>query len=159
MNQLIIHDLENLPFKAQQNQIVFPALPIAHHCIGCFGCWIKTPGVCIINDQAQPITELAAQVDEVIIISECVYGGYSAAVKTNVDRLIGYVLPYFRIINDEMHHQLRYDKPFRLSLHFYGSISREEQEIAQELLKANAINFGCTDYEIQFYHDQKEISL
>lgn len=159
MSKLIIHDLENLPFKAKEIHTVFPTLPITQHCIGCFGCWIKTPGKCIIQDEAQVITELIAQAEEVIIISKCVYGGYSPSIKSILDRSIGYVLPYFRSIEDEMHHELRYDTSFKLSIHFYGPTTATEKEIAYQLLKANAINFGCPTYDINFYSDQKEISL
>ena len=54
--RLLVHDLKTEDFLG-----VFPDMPkdtmvisdndSIHHCIGCFGCWIKTPAVCIIRDK------------------------------------------------------------------------------------------------------------
>ena len=48
------------------------------------------------------------------------YGGYSQSIKAVLDRSIGYLLPYFRLVGGAMHHQMRCDNPFALDVHFYG---------------------------------------
>ena len=39
-------------------------------CIGCFGCWLKTPGQCVIKDGYDQMGKLIHEADEVLIIVE-----------------------------------------------------------------------------------------
>ena len=39
------------------------------HCIGCFGCWVKTPGICVIKDGYGDLGKLYAECDELIVKS------------------------------------------------------------------------------------------
>ncbi len=131
---------------------LFSATPIVKDCVGCFGCWVRSPGECVIKDRCSVIPGLISKSDELIIISPIVYGGYSVKIKAVLDRSIGYVLPYFRMIDGEMHHQLRYDNhQFKLTVYFYGECDEEEKEIASNLVKANAVNLGAANYEILFF--------
>lgn len=153
MNRLILYDfgLEDREREGQVGQdFYFPAQPVVARCMGCFGCWMKTPGRCVIQDRASVLPELLKECREVVIISPILYGGYSVAVKAAMERCIGYVLPYLRIVQGEMHHQLRYDHPFRLTVFFYGGCTPQQQQIAQQLPKANGLNLGAQQYEVRF---------
>lgn len=46
-------------------------------CLGCFGCWVKTPGVCVIDDAGRDIARTYMCSDMVIFISPITFGGYS----------------------------------------------------------------------------------
>ena len=85
-------------------------------CAGCFGCWFKTPGQCVIKDGYDQMGNLIHEADEVVVISKYTYGGFSSFIKTVFDRSIGYILPYFRFYKGEMHHKTRYreSKPMTL---------------------------------------------
>lgn len=111
-------------------------------CIGCFNCWLKTPGVCIYNDVTRDICKDDIGSDIYILLSEIKYGGYSEQIKRVLDRSICTNLPFFKDVNGEMHHTPRYDKYPQLVFVGYGSdITNEEEKTFQELNQANAINF------------------
>jgi len=127
-------------------------------CRGCFDCWIKTPGRCVLNDGYNNMGELLSKCDRLIIVSRCIYGGYSPFVKNVLDRSISYLLPYFQIENGITCHQKRYDNSVTLIVHFYGDISDAEKETARELVKTNGSNlFEKT--EIYFYKSIEEIRI
>lgn len=157
-NRFLIHDLDEQDAAKYLDHLpkdtsVFPAKPKVKHCIGCFGCWLKTPGICIFSDRVQVTPAYLAKSNEMTIISRNLYGGFSPETKAVLDRSIGYLMPYFRIINKEMHHVMRYDNPFKLTVHFYGpNIDAKQQTIAQQLILANAINLGAGSHEI-YYHE------
>jgi multimeric flavodoxin WrbA len=54
--KVLLHDLEEEEFEkifpniGEDITIVSKNAPI-HNCIGCFGCWVKTPGACVIRDK------------------------------------------------------------------------------------------------------------
>lgn len=133
---------------------MYPARP----CIGCFGCWIKTPGSCVLPDSYQEMGKLLSRTSELILISRCCYGGYSPYVKNVLDRSIGYLQPFFRIIDGEMHHVMRHGNRMAITTHFYGdAITKLEEETADRLAKANAVNFGASGCTVHFYQTPEQI--
>ena len=143
---LIIHDLREEAWKAICGDYagwkVVAASGVVHPCIGCFSCWNKNPGCCIIKDGYENMGYLIHHADEVVVLSRYTYGGFSGAVKNIFDRCLGYVLPQFEVINGETHHKKRYseDKPFTFI--FYGhNLSDEEKSNARRYVHAVCANF------------------
>ena len=162
---VIIHDLNDEDFKLlfpKKSEDVYVVSNNGNikNCIGCFGCWIKTPGKCVIKDGYDNIGALFAKADNIIIISKCCYGGYSPFVKNVLDRSISYMLPFFKTINNETHHKQRYNKSLALSVYFYGEdITGQEKKTVQDMVKANCINFNINNYKVDFclnYTDIRE---
>ena len=86
---LLIHDLSKIEvekFIGENDDIkVISNNNSIRNCMGCFGCWIKTPGKCVINDDYQNMGALFGEAENVIVISRCFYGGYSPFVKNVMD--------------------------------------------------------------------------
>jgi len=125
-----------------------------HPCICCFGCWIKTPGKCVINDGFENMGMLLSKCDRFIIISRCIYGSYSPFIKNVLDRIVcPYQLPYFKNNNGETRHPGRYKNKIALSVHFYGEITAAEKDTAAKLV--NKLLFNRV--EVSFYHSFDEV--
>ena len=157
MSRLIIYDIQNETLTAKNDDILFSANPIVKPCMGCFGCWLKTPGKCVISDRCSDIPSYIAKCDEMILISPVVFGNYSESIKAVIDRSIPYILPYFRIVGGEMHHKMRYKHKFCLTSLFYGECDIEERQIAESLIKANAVNFGAKSCKVKFFDRLEEL--
>ena len=160
--KLLIHDIEkgneNLLLDNKANDVtVISDNGKIHPCICCYGCFIKTPGQCVIKDGYDNLGLLFSKCNQLIIISQCFYGGYSPFVKNVIDRgACPYLLPYFETRNGEMHHQMRYKNSIELIVHFYGKISEAEKETAEKLVKANEINLFQKS-TVYFYKALEEI--
>lgn len=150
---LLIHDLnkenkmqiENL--MPDNSKIFSKDIGDIHPCLGCFKCWLKTPGRCIINDSYTEIPKHIKQTDKVIFITEVRYGSYSPYIKRVIERSIGFLLPFFRFFNREIHHAIRYEKvPELIFIGYSTSITSQEEKIFRNLVKANAANFGAEKY-------------
>jgi len=158
---ILVSDIKNIESFLENNRdeiTVISDTGKIKPCQGCFNCWIKTPGKCVLNDGYNNMGELLSKCDRMIIISQCIYGGYSPFVKNVLDRSISYLLPYFKIENGITCHQKRYDNPVTLVVHFYGEISDAEKETARELVKTNGSNV-LKDTEIYFYKSIEEIRV
>ena len=161
--KLLIHDFKEANFKELltstiDNTTIVSDNDTIHNCIGCFGCWIRTPGTCVIHDKCEDMGENLSKCQEVIIISKCFYGGFSPFVKNVMDRSISYIHPYFEIRNGEMHHRSRYKNHFDLKVWFYGeNITEQEKQTAGKLIQANAINLHCSVKKVTFVQDITEI--
>ena len=156
----IIHDLNENDLKKLKFDIddkLLSSLSCTNNCIGCFSCWIKHPKRCALKDDFSEIVEFLKDSDEIVLISRCRYGCYSASTKRVLERCIGYVLPHFTIRNNEIHHQSRYNKKLKLSTYFYGNIDDEDKKAIEKLVEANSINLNTCEYEINYIHNIKEI--
>ena len=124
------------------------------NCMGCFECWVKTPGKCKIRDGYENLGKLYSEVEHVTIISECFYGSYSPFVKNVLDRTIPYLLPFFKFKNKEMHHITRSKTKFDLNVYFYGkNLSSKEKIAAKEIVKANSVNLDVKTFKVSFLED------
>ena len=156
--KLIITDLKDFNLSIEgPHKIIKPQSDI-RHCIGCFGCWIKTPGKCVIHDGSENTGIGMSRCTELILISRCCYGSTSPFVKTVQDRAISYIHPDFVLRKGEMHHKRRYQNVISLSAYFYGeAITETEKKTARSLIHANADNYDAQIGEIRFYRSVKEL--
>ena len=156
----IIHDLNEKTIKRMkfdENDKIISSVFCSKNCIGCFSCWVKHPKRCALKDDFSDIVEFIKDSDELVLISKCRYGCYSGQVKRVLERCIGYVLPFFTIRNNEIHHESRYGKKIKFSAYFYGDISSEEKECLKAVVKANSINLNTSDYSVVCVNNLKEL--
>ena len=161
---LILHDLP--PEQAQrclppQSGTVqwFDAAPTVKTCVGCFHCWLKTPGECVIPDRGQEFCRKLAHADKFTIVSRSYYGGFSPDVKAVMDRFIGYALPWFQMIDGEMHHLPRYERRLALDWRLYGGTTGPEREIALRYSAANARNMHTASNTVHFYAGVEDLEV
>ena len=85
------------------------------NCVGCFGCWTKTPGKCVIRDDAVKVYPQIAASDRILYVSKIKYGGYDTVMKTMLERSIPVQQAFIRLLHGETHHVQRDVVPKRRS--------------------------------------------
>lgn len=128
-------------------------------CQGCFGCWTKHPAQCHMKDSLQKVCRVIGRADELIIISENYYGGYSPAVKNVLDRSIGSSTPLSTYRGRQMHHTLRYGKHNLFKVVTYGDIVPEEKATFELIAKRNALNDGYEKSEVVIIKSLDELEF
>lgn len=79
-------------------------------CIGCYSCWLQTPGLCCLKDDQEEILKGVVRSDQTIWASPLSMGFVSSAIKNATDRLLPAIHPYLKMNEDRMSHFQRYDK-------------------------------------------------
>lgn len=125
------------------------ALKIAR-CVGCFGCWTKTPGRCVIRDDATKVYPLIARSERLLYVSRVKFGSYDSVMKTMLERAIPVQQAFIRIFHGKTHHVQRAVVPKRATILAYGTTDAGEQELFRELVARNARNMNFASYEIRF---------
>lgn len=149
--KLILSD-KPLKIDCENNKITFidlSSLKIAN-CIGCYGCWTKTPGKCVIRDDAVSVYPKIAASDNVMYISRIKYGGYDTIMKTMLERAIPIQQAFIRNVDGETHHVQRAVSLKNAIIIAYGEISEEEKELFKRLVARNAHNMNFESYTIIF---------
>lgn len=114
------------------------------NCAGDFFCWIRTPGVCNVNDDNRIIAEALANSDLMIYFSPITFGGYSPTLKGMVDHQIQNVSPFFARVAGETHHAKRYQKnPDFLAVGWLDTPDAHAEGVFRHLVQRNAINWHC----------------
>ena len=126
-------------------------------CQGCFGCWTKHPAECFMKDKLHQACRILGQADERVIVTQNLYGGYSAAVKNVRDRSIGTSTPFSTYRGRQMHHTLRYGRHDLLKVIVYGEITEQEKETFRLLVQRNGLNEGIDRSEVVFLSDLSEL--
>ncbi len=77
-------------------------------CTGCFGCWVRTPGKCVIKDDMEKLLEKAVNSDVVIFATPLYVDNVTGLMKRFMDRMIPMIQPYFtKDEHGETRHVLR----------------------------------------------------
>lgn len=128
-------------------------------CQGCFHCWTKNPATCDMKDALQEICRVIGQADELVIITENWYGGYSPSVKNVLDRSIGTSTPMSTYRGGLMHHTLRYGRHDRLKVLVYGDVTDSEKKTWELMVNRNALNEGCRSGEVSFIPSASDVEV
>lgn len=154
----IIHDLDDISFLDLSGDRVLCGKDIKN-CIGCFKCWTYSD-TCCLNDNCYDNGKLMLNSDELIIISRCINGCYESDVKKIIERSISYVEPYFKLVNNEIHHKEKNTEKIDFTVYFYGKNMTEiDKKIACRLVERNHINLHTKKPNIIFVRDYKEIKI
>lgn len=110
-------------------------------CVGCFSCWLKTPGRCIHKDLDEFYKAYMSS-DKVVIFSKVTHGFVSGNLKTLFDRLIPLYLPYITYKTGESMHLPRYEKYPDIEFHYQGEFSSaEDQKIYEDYIHRTFYQF------------------
>ena len=120
------------------------------NCVGCFGCWIKTPGKCVVRDDAVKVYPRIAASNKIMYISRVKYGSHDTLMKAMLERAIPIQQAFIRLLDGETHHVQRNVVPKQAVIIGYGDISEEEKDIFQQLIARNSKNMNFERYRIIF---------
>ena len=132
MSVLIINTTDKTYSKSdfsKQDVTVINSLELElKFCTGCFGCWVKTPGKCVQEDNMPIILEAIMNSDIVVYVSDVKVGFISSNLKIIHDKTLPLIHPYMDILHGEVHHKPRYDKYPKIAL-----VLIEESKITDEV--------------------------
>lgn len=151
---------ELLDFGYKVDSFLLCDMEIAY-CTGCFGCWLKTPGLCKINDGINDIVMAAVKSDLMIFLTPLTFGGYSSVLKKAVDRLgILLLQPHFIKIQAGFHHKMRYGLPHSfIAIGAAQQIDYKSERIFESLVKRNALNLNIQDCEVSLILRNQDLKI
>ena len=110
-------------------------------CLGDFGCWVVTPGICVHQGPHREIAREVIGSDLILLLSPLTFGGYSSAAKKALDHLIPLISPFFSTVGGETHHIPRYPRfPDLLAVGLTEGPDPQGTRVFERLVTRNALN-------------------
>ena len=125
------------------------------NCVGCFGCWTRTPGKCVIRDDAVRVYPRIAESSQVMYISRIRYGGYDTPMKTMLERAIPIQQAFLRLVQGEIHHKMRDVAPKEATVLGYGALSERERQVFSHMVHRNARNLQFSSLRLCFAGEEQ----
>ncbi|MBN1917472.1 MAG: flavodoxin family protein [Verrucomicrobia bacterium] len=79
-------------------------------CLGCFYCWLKTPGRCVQKDDMAGVLEKVVGSDVLVLGTPLYVDGMTGTMKMMLDRFIPLALPFFELVDGRTRHPGRYGR-------------------------------------------------
>lgn len=118
-------------------------------CIGCWNCWLKTPGRCVMNDKMAESYVDYINSDTVILLIDTAQGFINHQAKAFLDRSIPHYNPYIEIVDGECHHVARYKQYPNIVFYFETEgLSKQEEQVIEDYLYRTAYQFQSKAYRI-----------
>lgn len=132
-----IQDLFDEPIKVLR----FDEQPISA-CIGCWSCWLKTPGNCVMKDKMTETYSDYVNSDTVILLMSTAQGFINHQAKAFFDRTIPHYHPYIELVDGECHHVARYDRYPDLVFYYDNEgLTNHEEMVIEDYLYRTAYHF------------------
>jgi multimeric flavodoxin WrbA len=111
------------------------------YCQGCFGCWVKSPGLCVIDDAGRDIASAVVNSDVTIWLSPIRFGCFNSTLKKAIDRLVCLISPFFMKQKGLLRKKPRYASyPILVCLGSLPEPDKESEEIFALLVERNALS-------------------
>jgi multimeric flavodoxin WrbA len=135
----------------QVDRLVLRELEIKQ-CLGCWGCWVKTPGECILEDDGGRVCRSVIRSDVTLFAAPLVMGFPTALLKRTIDRLLPLIHPYNAVVAGEIHHRARYKRypTFALLTERSNGDTDEDLRVVEAVFSRTALNFKS---ELAFLHE------
>jgi multimeric flavodoxin WrbA len=113
------------------------------YCIGCWGCWAKTPGECSSQDASLEMDRVVINSDFTLWAAPLKMGFPSTLLKMALDKHIPLIHPYMEVVHNEAHHLKRYERYPRLGLLIETEAGTDEKDarIVTDIFSRTALNF------------------
>ena len=113
------------------------------YCIGCWGCWVKTPGECISRDASLEMDRAVINADFVLWAAPLQMGFPSYLLKMAQDKHLPLIHPYMLVDHGEAHHRKRYARSPRIGLLVQKEPSTTERDLqtVTDIYCRTALNF------------------
>ena len=113
------------------------------YCIGCWGCWVKTPGQCISQDASIEIDKAVIHSDFTLWAAPLKMGFPSALLKMALDKHLPLIHPYMEVVHHEAHHLKRYERYPRVGLLLEPESTTDARDlrIITDIFSRTALNF------------------
>ncbi|ONI41125.1 hypothetical protein AN640_01345 [Candidatus Epulonipiscium fishelsonii] len=125
------------------------------NCTGCYNCWVKTPGKCVIRDDAVKIYPEIAKSNKLMYVSKVKYGSYDTIMKTMLERALPIQQAFIHLIDGECHHYQRDVAMKNAIIIAYGNITTGEKRIFEQLVNRNSYNMNFSRYKVIFTSEEK----
>ncbi len=128
-----------------------------HPCIGCWDCWLKTPGRCVMKDDMEKAYQRYVNSDTIILLIDSAQGFINHRAKAFIDRSIPHYLPYIIIRGKECQHAKRYRKYADLVFHFdTEGLTSSEEQVIEDYLYRTAYQHKAKGYRLMG-HDALQV--
>lgn len=108
---LLENFLEGARSAGATTETVFLQKQKIKYCLGCLDCWVKTPGVCVHNDDMKQLIEKMDCADCLVLGTPVYVDGMTAQTKTFLDRMMPLVDPHFENVDGHYRHPSRSGRP------------------------------------------------
>src|SRR5512134_907090 len=110
-------------------------------CLGDFGCWTVTPGVCVQAGVHRAVARDLIQSDLVAWLTPVTFGGYSSRLKRQLDHCVPLISPRFASVEGETHHEPRYERfPSVLAVGLMDRLDAAATHVFERLVRRNVLN-------------------
>jgi multimeric flavodoxin WrbA len=118
-------------------------------CTGCWSCWLKTPGRCVMKDQMSEIYPEYVNSDTVILLMSTAQGFINHQAKAFLDRTIPHYHPYIELVGGECHHVARYERYPDMVFHIdTEGLSKQEEQVIEDYLYRTAYHYKSKPFRI-----------
>ena len=146
LHQLVISFLQARAFFIEQVQLGRDDLAF---CMGCFGCWVKKPGECVIDDAMSAINRTYVNSDVAIYLCPVVFGQFSANIKNAIDRWLPNMLPFFETRPDgsSIHPSRYHDYPKQIFIGYGDALSQSDAQLFVDIIQKHRTNVEAFVFE------------
>ena len=102
--------LEGAREAGAETEVVYLQGKKINPCLGCYKCWVKTPGVCVQKDDMAELLKKWRNADIVVYATPLYIFGMNAQLKIFFDRIIPEALPFIEVDDGHCTHPFRHKR-------------------------------------------------
>ncbi len=96
--------LEGMKEAGAEVEVVYVSKLNIKPCVGCYACWLKTPGKCVHNDDMKSVLSKLQGVDVLVLATPVYVDGMTGTMKVMIDRFIPVGEPFIEIRDGHCRH-------------------------------------------------------